>query len=125
MVTKASNYGAREAKRIGLVEEVAPTLPVLLDRIDGMKTVPKGYVLHTADAQVTDVEMTFWQRARDFLVDPNLIALMTSPTTRADFRRGRFGCSPASCIAYRTRRCTGFRPSRASGSARETMTLIA
>jgi len=78
MVTKASNYGAREAKRIGLVEEVAPTLPVLLDRIDGMKTVPKGYVLHTADAQVTDVEMTFWQRARDFLVDPNLIALMLS-----------------------------------------------
>ena len=78
MVTEASNYGAREAKRIGLVEVVAPTLPALLDQIDGMKTVPKGYVLHTADAQVTDVEMSFWQRARDFLVDPNLIALMLS-----------------------------------------------
>ena len=78
MVTQASNYGAREAKRIGLVEAVAPTLPALLREIDGTKTVPKGYVLHTADAQIDDVEMSFWQRARDFLVDPNLIALMLS-----------------------------------------------
>ena len=78
MVTQASNYGAREAKRIGLVEVIAPTLPVLLERIDGMKTVPKGLVLHTSGAQIEDVEMSFWQRARDFLVDPNLIALMLS-----------------------------------------------
>jgi membrane-bound serine protease (ClpP class) len=78
MVTVASNYGAREAKRIGLVEVIAPTLPVLLEKIDGMKTVPKGLVLHTAGAQVEDVEMSFWQRARDLLVDPNLIALMLS-----------------------------------------------
>ena len=78
MVTEASNYGAREAKRIGLVEVIAPTLPALLERIDGMKTVPKGLVLDTAGAQIEDVEMSFWQRARDFLVDPNLIALMLS-----------------------------------------------
>ena len=78
MVTKASNFGAREAKRIRLVEIVSPTLPALLDAIDGRKTVPKGLVLHTAGAQVTEVEMTFWQRARDLLVDPNLIALMLS-----------------------------------------------
>jgi membrane-bound serine protease (ClpP class) len=78
MVTVASNYGAREAKRIGLVEVIAPTLPALLEKIDGMKTVPKGLVLQTAGAQVEDVEMSFWQRARDLLVDPNLIALMLS-----------------------------------------------
>jgi membrane-bound serine protease (ClpP class) len=78
MVTVASNYGAREAKRIGLVEVIAPSLPALLDEIDGTKTVPKGLVLHTAGAQVENVEMSFWQRARDFLVDPNLIALMLS-----------------------------------------------
>jgi membrane-bound serine protease (ClpP class) len=78
MVTQASNYGARNAKRIGLVEVIAPTLPILLDRIDGMKTVPKGLVLHTAGAQIENVEMSFWQRARDLLVDPNLIALMLS-----------------------------------------------
>ena len=78
MVTKASNYGAREAKAIGLVEVVSPTLPALLREVDGMKTVPKGHVLETAGAEIEDVEMSFWQRARDFLVDPNLIALMLS-----------------------------------------------
>ena len=78
MVTVASNYGARDAKRIGVVEFIAPTLPALLEKIDGTKTTPKGLVLHTAGAQIDDVEMSFWQRARDFLVDPNLIALMLS-----------------------------------------------
>ena len=78
MVTKASNYGAREAERIGVVEVIAPTLPALLEEIDGMKTVPKGFVLETAGAKIEDVEMSFWQRARDFLVDPNLITLMLS-----------------------------------------------
>jgi membrane-bound serine protease (ClpP class) len=78
MVTVASNYGARDAKRIGLVEVIAPTLPALLEKIDGMKTKPKGLVLHTAGAQIENVEMSLWQRARDFLVDPNLIALMLS-----------------------------------------------
>jgi membrane-bound serine protease (ClpP class) len=78
MVTEASNYGARQAKAIGLVEVIAPTLPALLREIDGTKTVPKGLVLETAGAQIENVEMSFWQRARDFLVDPNLIALMLS-----------------------------------------------
>ena len=78
MVTRAANYGAREALEIGLVDVVAPTLPTLLDEIDGLTTVPKGFVLETADAQIDEVEMSFWQRARDFLVDPNLITLMLS-----------------------------------------------
>jgi membrane-bound serine protease (ClpP class) len=78
MVTVASNYGARDAKRIGLVEVIAPTLPALLEKIDGMKTKPKGLVLHTEGAQIENVEMSLWQRARDFLVDPNLIALFLS-----------------------------------------------
>ncbi len=78
MVTKASNYGAREARKIGLVEAIAPTLPALLNQVDGRKTVPKGLVLNTAGAQIDEVEMSFWQRARDLLIDPNLIALMLS-----------------------------------------------
>jgi membrane-bound serine protease (ClpP class) len=78
MVTEAANYGAREAKAIGLVDVVSPTLPALLREVDGMETVPKGYVLETAGAEIVEVEMSFWQRARDFLVDPNLIALMLS-----------------------------------------------
>ncbi len=78
MVTKASNFGARQALELGIVEVIAPTVPALLREIDGMKTVPKGFVLDTAGADVTEVEMSFWQRARDLLVDPNLIAIMLS-----------------------------------------------
>jgi len=49
---------------------------------------------------------------------------MTSPTVHADFLYARVGVRPDSFIAYRMRRCTGLSPSRTSGSARETMTLI-
>ena len=51
--------------------------------------------------------------------------LMTSPTAAADLRRGRSGVRFPSIIENRIRRWTGFRPSRTSGSARETMTDIA
>jgi membrane-bound serine protease (ClpP class) len=78
MVTKASNYGARQAEEIGLVDVVSPTLPALLREIDGTKTVPKGIVLRTAGAEIEEIEMTFWQKARDLLIDPNLITLMLS-----------------------------------------------
>ena len=50
---------------------------------------------------------------------------MTSPTMRADFTYGRFGCRPFSFIENSARRWTGFRPSRTSGNARPTMTDIA
>ena len=35
------------------------------------------------------------------------------------------GVTPSSTMEYRMRRCTGLRPSRTSGSARETITAIA
>src|SRR5215469_9321771 len=44
---------------------------------------------------------------------------MTSPTTRADFRKPRFQSNPFSFIEWRIRRCTGLSPSRTSGSARD------
>jgi membrane-bound serine protease (ClpP class) len=78
MVTKASNYGARQAKAIGLVEVIAPTLEALVREIDGTRTVPKGLVVETTGATIEEVEMSFWQKARDLLVDPNLITLMLS-----------------------------------------------
>ena len=78
MVRNATNYGARDALRLGVVDDVAPTLPVLLRQLDGQKTVPKGYVLDTAGANVERVEMTFFQRARNFLINPTLIELMLS-----------------------------------------------
>ena len=50
---------------------------------------------------------------------------MTSPVTRAHFMYGRSERAPTSIIPYRIRRWTGFRPSRASGRARDTMTDMA
>ncbi len=78
MVRKATNYGARDALRLDVVDVIAPTLPALLGRVDGRKTVPKGFVLHTAGAQVVRIHMTFFQRARNLLIDPNLIELFLS-----------------------------------------------
>jgi membrane-bound serine protease (ClpP class) len=77
-VRKASNLPAYAALQQNVIDVVAPTLPVLLNKIDGRKTVPKGFVLHTAGAQVTTVKMGFWKRLLDTLIDPNLIALMLS-----------------------------------------------
>jgi membrane-bound serine protease (ClpP class) len=78
MVREAANFGAREALAKNIVDVMAPNVPALLEKIDGMKTVPKGLVLHTAGAQVERVEMGFWKRALDLLIDPNIIALMLS-----------------------------------------------
>ena len=78
MVRDAANFGAREAAAKNIVDVVAPTLPALLDQIDGTVTTPKGLMLHTAAANVDTVQMSFWQRTLDTLIDPNIIALMLS-----------------------------------------------
>jgi membrane-bound serine protease (ClpP class) len=77
-VRRASNLGAREALQRNVIDVIAPTLPALLNRIDGRKTVPKGLVLHTAGARVDRVEMSFWKQALDLLIDPNLIVILMS-----------------------------------------------
>jgi membrane-bound serine protease (ClpP class) len=77
-VRHASNLGATEALQRNVIDVMAPTLPALLNKVDGTKTVPKGFVLHTKDAEVTNVDMSFWQKALDTLIDPNLIVLFMS-----------------------------------------------
>lgn len=77
-VTKASNLGARDALAQNVVDVVAPSLPALLERIDGTKTMPKGLVLHTAGARIDTIEMSFWKRILDTLIDPNIIVLLMS-----------------------------------------------
>jgi membrane-bound serine protease (ClpP class) len=78
MVRDAANYGAREALELDVIDVIAPTVPALLEQIDGRKTIPKGLVLDTAGAEVERVEMSFWKRALDLIIDPNVIALMLS-----------------------------------------------
>ncbi len=77
-VRRASSRTANEAIAQHIADVIAPSLPALLAKIDGRKTVPKGFVLHTAGAQVKTVNMSFWQRLLDILIDPNLVALMLS-----------------------------------------------
>ena len=77
-VRQASNIGAQEALRIGVVDAVAPDLPALLEEIDGTRTEPKGLVLNTAGAQIDRIEMSLWKRVLDTIVDPNIIVLLMS-----------------------------------------------
>ena len=78
MVRDAANYGAREAVALGIADLMASDVPSLLEKLDGRTTVPKGLVLHTAGAEVERVDMPFWKKALDLLIDPNIIALMLS-----------------------------------------------
>jgi membrane-bound serine protease (ClpP class) len=77
-VRQASNIGAQEALRIGVVDAVAPDLPALLQEIDGMRTEPKGLVLNTAGAEIDRIQMSLWKRVLDTIVDPNIIVLLMS-----------------------------------------------
>jgi membrane-bound serine protease (ClpP class) len=61
-----------------VIDVMAPTLPALLDKVDGTKTKPKGIVLDTAGAQITTVDMSLWKKILDTLIDPNLIVLFMS-----------------------------------------------
>jgi len=75
-VRRASNLDERKAKAINVVDVLAPTLPALLNTIDGRKTVGKGLVLHTADAQLVQAHPGFFTRLLNALIDPNLIPLL-------------------------------------------------
>jgi membrane-bound serine protease (ClpP class) len=77
-VRRASNLTAREALEQNVIDVVAPTLPALLDQIDGRETKPKGITLDTAGAEITHVDMSFWKKVLDTLIDPNLIVLFMS-----------------------------------------------
>ena len=61
---------------MNVIDMIAPTLPALLDKSEGYKTVPKGYVLHLAGAQVDEVSMGFLANVLNTLIDPNLISLL-------------------------------------------------
>jgi membrane-bound serine protease (ClpP class) len=81
-VRQASNLGATEALQKNVIDVMAPTLPALLDKIDGTNTgQPKNLVLHTKDAEITNVDMSIWEKVLDTLIDPNLIVLFMSPGT--------------------------------------------
>src|SRR4026208_2198913 len=70
---KASNLDATHARQENVVDTLAPTLPALLDKIDGRTTKGKNFTLHTANAEIVNVEPGFFTRLLNTLIDPNLI----------------------------------------------------
>jgi membrane-bound serine protease (ClpP class) len=77
-VRRGSNLNAREALAMDVIDVIAPSLPALLNQIDGRETVPKMFVLDTAGAKVENVEMSLWKQILDTLIDPNLIVILMS-----------------------------------------------
>ncbi|MDX6482327.1 MAG: hypothetical protein QOE95_98, partial [Gaiellaceae bacterium] len=75
-VRKASNLTSSQALKMHVVDVVAPSLPALLDQLDGRKTVPKGFTLRLAGAQVDEVHPSFLNKFLNVLVDPNLVSLL-------------------------------------------------
>ena len=70
------NWTAKEARRLRLVDALAPTLPSLLAQVDGRTTVRKGIILHVADAVIERRELPLRLALLDVLLDPNLLTLL-------------------------------------------------
>ena len=77
-VRKASNLTATEALTGNVIDAIAPSLPALLMKIDGVRTKPRHFVLHTAGAEIEYVHMSAWQNFLNTLVDPTLITILLS-----------------------------------------------
>ena len=75
-VRKASNLTDQQALRRNVIDLGAPTLPALLNRIDGRVTIPKHIRLHTANAELVTVKPGFFTRLLNTLIDPNIITLL-------------------------------------------------
>lgn len=73
-VVESDSYTESEALDGKLIEVVAPSLPKLLEALDG-REIKKGdrtVKLATAGAQVVEVETSAWRRALGVLADPNI-----------------------------------------------------
>jgi membrane-bound serine protease (ClpP class) len=75
-VRKASNLTANEALRMNVIDLISPSLPALLKKIDGRKSVARPFTLHTAGAQIVDVHPGFFTRFLSTLIDPNIVGLL-------------------------------------------------
>jgi membrane-bound serine protease (ClpP class) len=78
IVAKASEFTADEALQKNLIEQVSPSLPALLNAVDGTTTTytAKPIVLHTANAQIETLDMPWTLKLLNILIDPNLLYLL-------------------------------------------------
>jgi membrane-bound serine protease (ClpP class) len=76
-VRKASNLTAAEALRMNVIDVISPTLPALLNKIDGRRSVARpAMVLHTKNADISYASPGFITRFLSTLIDPNIISLL-------------------------------------------------
>jgi len=80
-VREAANVTADEALQLDVVDLVAPSIPALLDQIDG-RTVRLGsgdeVVLATAGAELREVEMGWMDQFMQLLADPTIAYILLS-----------------------------------------------
>src|SRR5581483_6784167 len=76
-VRVASNLTATQALHQHVIDLIAPTLPALLDRLEGYKTkdAQRPYTLDLAGAHVDTVKPGFVTRFLNTIIDPNLISI--------------------------------------------------
>jgi membrane-bound serine protease (ClpP class) len=77
-VREASNLTAEQALQMNVIDFIAPTLPALLDKLDGYKTknAQRPFTLHLAGAQIDTVKPGFITRFLNTIINPNLISLL-------------------------------------------------
>ncbi len=77
LVNKAANLTAREAKRDGLIDVIAPSEQVLLKKLNGFHVQgPKAQVLHTTGLTVQDHDMPLPYQLLEIIVNPNVSYLL-------------------------------------------------
>jgi membrane-bound serine protease (ClpP class) len=75
-VTKADSITAAQALKLNVIDLVSPSLPALLNTIDGRVTVSNHLVLHTANAAIDTVKPGFLTRFLSTLLNPNIVSLL-------------------------------------------------
>ena len=75
-VRKASNLTAEEALQMNVIDVISPSLPALLNTIDGRVTTPRHFTLHTANATIVDEHQGFLTSFLSTLIDPNIVSLL-------------------------------------------------
>jgi membrane-bound serine protease (ClpP class) len=75
-VRVASNLTAVEALHKNVIDLISPSLPALLNTIDGRVTVPRGFTMNTKNAEIDNVSPGFLTKFLSTLIDPNIVSLL-------------------------------------------------
>ena len=75
-VRVATNATATEALSMHVIDAIAPSVPALLKQAEGVKTKPRGYVLHLAGAEIHNSHLSLFARILNTLLDPNILPLL-------------------------------------------------